>query len=148
MSDRGRGAVTLYQRFVADLWRDDAPVEALAAELVTPDFVVHQARADGTPSEARRGPDALATLVAESLALFSNVTVTVEAGPVADGDLIAARWRFTGDYRGGIPGAGAEPGTRVSFCGHDLFQVSGGRFAEYWTSSDGLHLMAQLGLGG
>jgi hypothetical protein len=141
-------AADLYQRFVTMLWRDDAPVERLAAELVTPDFFIHQARTDGTPSEARRGPAALATLVAESLALFSGVEVTVEAGPVTDGDLIAARWRFTGDYRGGIPGAGAGPGTRVSFCGHDLFRVSSGRFAEYWTSSDGLHLMAQLGLGG
>jgi predicted ester cyclase len=147
MSDRGREAAALYRRFVTELWRDDAPVEQLAAELATPDLVIHRARIDGTPSEARRGPEALATLVAESLALFSNVRVTVDAGPVADSDLIAARWRFTGDYRGGIPGAGAEPGTRVSFCGHDLFRVAGGRFAEH-SDHDGLHLMAQLGLGG
>jgi predicted ester cyclase len=142
-------AATLYERYLTDLWRDDAPVERLAAELVTPGFVVHQARTDGTQSEARSGPEALAALVAESLALFSDVEVTVEAGPVTDGTMIAARWRFTGSYRGGgIPGATAEPGTPVAFSGHDLFRIQDGRLAEYWTSSDGLHLMAQLGLGG
>jgi hypothetical protein len=44
-----------------------------------------------------------------------------------------------------ISGATAAVGTPVSFGGIDLLRVEGGRFAEYWVSSDGLALMAQLG---
>jgi predicted ester cyclase len=141
-------ARTLYQRFLNELWRDGAQLDEVAGQLATPGFVVHQARVDGTASEARRGPAALAGMVGESLALFSDVSVTVDAGPVVEDDKVAARWTFHGTYEGGIPGATAPPGTQVAFSGIDLFRVEDGRFAEYWVSSDGAHLMAQLGVGG
>jgi hypothetical protein len=145
---RTRALYELYERFLSDLWRDGAPLEALAEELAAPDFVVHQARLDGAPSEAERGPAALAKLVGEGLALFSGVSVTVDAGPVVGDDKVAARWTFRGTYRGGVPGATAAAGTEVAFSGIDLFRVEDGRLAEYWVSSDGAHLMAQLGVGG
>ena len=59
--------------------------------------------------------------------------------------MVAARWSARGIYSGGIPGATAAPGTLVEFGGIDLMRVEDGRFAEYWVSSDGLALMAQLG---
>jgi predicted ester cyclase len=62
-----------------------------------------------------------------------------------NGDLVAARWAGRGRYRGGMPGAIAAAGTPVGFGGIDLLRVRGDRFAEYWVSSDGLALMAQLG---
>jgi predicted ester cyclase len=140
---------TLYRRFIEELWTaDDSRLESLAAELVTDDFVIHQARMDGGDSTERRGPAALAQLVRESRGLFTDVSADIELGPLVDGDLLAGRWIFRGSYSGGMPGATAAPGTRVEFGGSDILRVTSGRFSEYWVSSDGLSLMSQLGVGG
>ncbi|WP_211310652.1 ester cyclase [Thermasporomyces composti] len=134
----------LYRRFLLELWH--APAErlpALATEVVAPDFVRHRG---GAPDQ--HGPAAIVTLIEQSTALFDDVAVTIDQGPVADGDLVAARWIFAGAYRGGIPGATAPVGTRVAFSGMDLVRLANGKVAEYWVSSDGDHLMAQLGVDG
>jgi predicted ester cyclase len=57
---------------------------------------------------------------------------------------VAARWTGRGSYKGGMPGATAPAGTRVSFGGHDLLRVDEGRFAEYWVISEAEQLLAQL----
>jgi predicted ester cyclase len=74
------------------------------------------------------------------------VTVTLETGPLVDGDHVAARWSFSGRYAGGIPGATAAEGVAVSFTGIDLVRVARERVAEYWVCSDGVALMRQLGV--
>jgi predicted ester cyclase len=132
----------LYRRWLLELWAGDLSV---AEQLVTPDFVVHQARADGAPSEEVRGPGALVRMVREGHGPFDGLSFRIEVGPVVEGDLVAARWAGRGRYRGGLPGATASAGTMVSFGGTDLLRARDGRFAEYWVSSDGLLLMAQLG---
>jgi predicted ester cyclase len=132
----------LYRRWMLELWNGDL---ALAGELVTDDFLVHQARADGAGSEAVRGPEAVTRMVREGHAPFEELTFEVEVGPVVEGNLVAARWLGRGRYRGGLPGATAPAGTPVAFGGIDLLRAREGRFAEYWVSSDGLQLMAQLG---
>ena len=132
----------LYRRWLLELWAGDLSV---AEQLVTPDFVVHQARADGAPSEEVRGPEALVRMVREGHGPFDGLSFRIEVGPVVDGDLVAARWAGRGRYRGGLPGATAPAGTPVFFGGTDLLRARDGRFAEYWVSSDGLLLMAQLG---
>ena len=132
----------LYRRWLLELWNGDLRV---AGELVTDDFVVHQARADGAESERSRGPEALAQLVREAHAPFEGLTFEIAVGPLVEGDMVAARWAGRGRYQGGIPGASAAPGTPVAFAGHDLLLATDGRFAEYWVCSDGLQLMAQLG---
>jgi hypothetical protein len=111
------GLGRLYRRWMLELWNGDLSV---AAEIVTGDFVVHQARADGAASEELRGPEAVLRMVREGHAPFEGLAFAIEVGPVVEGDLVAARWVGRGRYRGG-------------------------RFAEYWVSSDGLQLMAQLG---
>ncbi|SCF17084.1 SnoaL-like polyketide cyclase [Micromonospora viridifaciens] len=137
-----------YRRYLEQAWTADGErLDALAAELVTPDFVIHQARSDGASAEQVRGPAALTKLIRESCSLFRDVSTVIEVGPIVDGDLVAARWRFHGRYVGGMPGATAEPGTEVRFAGTDILRSSGDRFAEYWVVSEGLSLMAQLGVG-
>jgi predicted ester cyclase len=131
----------LYRRWMLELWNGDL---AVATELVTGDFVIHQARADGAGSEERRGPDAVVQLVRDGHAPFDGLTFEIEVGPVVEGDLVAARWAGRGRYRGGMPGATAAAGTPVAFGGIDLLRARGDRFAEYWVSSDGLALMGQL----
>jgi len=132
----------LYRRWMLELWNGDLTV---AAEVVTGDFVVHQARADGAASEELRGPEAVLRMVREGHAPFEGLAFEIEVGPVVEGDLVAARWVGRGRYRGGMPGATAPAGTVVEFGGIDLLRARDGRFAEYWVSSDGLQLMARLG---
>ena len=132
----------LYRRWMLELWNGDL---AVATELVTDDFVIHQARADGAGSDERRGPEAVVQLVRDGHAPFDGLTFEIEVGPVVEGDLVAARWAGRGRYRGGMPGATTATGTPVTFGGIDLLRARGDRFAEYWVSSDGLALMGQLG---
>lgn len=134
----------LYRRFLLELWHSPAEHRsALAAEIIAPDFVM---RRGGRPDE--HGPEAVVTLIEQSAALFDDMEVRVDQGPVADADLVAARWTFAGSYQGGLPGTSAPVGTRVAFSGMDLVRLSDGKIAEYWVSSDGDHLMAQLGVDG
>jgi predicted ester cyclase len=81
------------------------------------------------------------------LALFSNVRVTVEVGTVIDEDKVVNRWVFCGTYQGDIPGAAPiAHGKQIVFRGIDILRVEDGKIVEYWVSSDGLHLMQQLGV--
>ena len=135
-------AKTLYSRWLLELWGGRLDV---AGEIVTPDFLVHQARSDGRRSDALVGPAAAAELVTAGRSPFSSISFAVVVGPLVDGDLVAARWSASGVYAGGIPGTTAPAGTVVAFDGTDLLRVRDGRFCEYWVSSDGLSLMQQLG---
>ncbi|WP_119731340.1 ester cyclase [Thermomonospora amylolytica] len=125
-----------YRRWLGEVWRGD--LEALR-ELCTPDFVGHW------PDRDVRGVEAVAEQIGQTFQLFEDVATEVKAGPVVDGTLVAAHWTFTGTYRGGIPGATAAPGTRVSFTGMDMVRAEDGLFAEYWVVSDVFGLMTRLG---
>lgn len=134
-------AEALYRRMLLELWHaDDTELDQLAAQIVGDDFRLHQ------NGEQREGPQALVDLVRQGRAPFEDVAVTIDVGPAVDGDLVAARWTFAGAYAGGIPGATAEPGTRVAFAGIDLVRLAHERVAEYWVCSDGFALMTQLGV--
>ena len=130
----------LYRRWIGELWQaPDAELEAIAAEIFTDDFVILQAGA-----EYETGPGAAVDLIRQARAPFTDIEVGLEVGPIADGDLVAARWFFAGAYAGGL-GVPAEEGTRVRFGGIDVMRAEGPKIAEYWVSSDGMDLMAQLG---
>ncbi|KAA6212166.1 hypothetical protein CP973_22160 [Streptomyces albofaciens JCM 4342] len=127
---------SLYRRWLFDLWHGDF---AVAEEILTPDFLGHW------PTMDVHGPEGAADQIRRSHEYFTDIRNTLDVGPVIGDGLVAARWTFHGAYRGGIPGATAEPGTRVSFAGQDIFRVADGRFAEYWVTSDGLGMMTALG---
>ncbi len=91
-----------------------------------------------------RGPDALVAIVRQARALFTDATVTLDLGPLVDGELVAARWSFTGRYAGGLPGADAPAGTEAVLVGTDVMRIVDGRIHQYWALSDGADLMAQL----
>lgn len=130
------GIRDLYRRWLHELWTTADPT--LAAQLVTPDFVGHW------PEQDVSGPDGLVGAIGQSLTLFSDVTTSIEVGPIVDGDLVAARWRFHGAYAGGLPGMDAAPGTRATLRGADVLRLGVDRFVEYWVSSDSDQLAAQL----
>ncbi|PSK83563.1 SnoaL-like polyketide cyclase [Murinocardiopsis flavida] len=139
-------AIALYTRFIEELWHaPDDRLESIAAELAAPGMVVHQDRTDGQESD-RTGPGALVEIVRSGRGPFSNVRVDLDVPPVGGGDVVAGRWTFSGVYEGGIPGAGAAPGTPFTFGGLDLFRVADGRLTEYWVTSDTAALVTQLKL--
>lgn len=77
------------------------------------------------PAKAR-GPQGLAAIVRETRGYFDELEFTVEIGPIAEGDLVAARWRGRGSFQG----------ASVSLSGHDFLRVSDGRFVEYWVIAE------------
>lgn len=127
----------LYRRWLFDVWYGDL---ALIPELFAPEFVGHW------PSQEVRGPDGVATQIEMSRQFFSDIENSLDVGPIEGAETVAAHWTFSGTYRGGIPSATAEPGTRVSFRGSDIMRVRDGRFVEYWTVSDTLAFANQLGI--
>ncbi|NKY55545.1 ester cyclase [Nocardia flavorosea] len=131
---------TLYRKWLPGLWSSEPEeMPALAEEIFTPDAVGHWG--DGRD---QLGPKAIAAMVQETFTMFDDVSVTLLAGPIVDGDWIAARWEFAGRYLGGVAGIGAAAGTRVRYPGMDLFRVAGDRLAEYWPHGADLSLMQQL----
>lgn len=70
----------------------------------------------------------------------------IEVGPIVDSPYISARWKFTGAYKGNMPDAKAETGKIMGFSGMDILQIKDGKIKSYWVSSDGIHLMEQLGI--
>lgn len=126
----------VYRRWLFELWPTGDP--DLAGQLVTPGFVGHW------PDRRVHGPAELADAIGQALALFSEVTTTVEVGPIVEDDLVAARWSFHGRYRGGVPGLAAPAGTPATLRGADVLRLADGRFTEYWVSSDTPQLMALL----
>lgn len=72
--------------------------------------------------------------------------MTIEVGPIVDKSYVSARWKFIGSYKGGMQSAKAEIGEKMSFNGMDILFVKDGLIKNYWVSSDGVHLMEQLGM--
>ncbi|MDP4508945.1 ester cyclase [Nonomuraea turcica] len=128
----------LYERWLLEMWNGDFK---LAHDLVTPGFVGHW------PGMDVHGSDGLVEALRQGHAPFDDVKVTLDVGPIVDGDRVAARWTFSGAYRGGLPGASAAAGTWVAFSGHDILRADGDKFAEYWVISDAQTFNRQLGIG-
>lgn len=137
-------AAALYQRWM-DMWNGDLDA---SGGIFAPDCVVHPAPMTVDDPPVYRGPDDMRMFVEQGRAIFKDVTFRAEGKPIVDVDRLACRWVAEGIYAGGMPGATAEPGIPITFRGIDVWQLDGGQVAEYWVASDGLHLMAQLGVCG
>jgi predicted ester cyclase len=133
---------TIYDQWM-QLWNGDL---ALAPEIVAANCRIHQAPFGAGEPQEFRGPDGLVQMVEMGRSPFQDVTFRAVVGPITDGDYVAARWEASGTYAGGIPGATAKPGRQISFHGNDILRLEDGKIAEYWVSSDGAYLMAQLGM--
>jgi len=108
----------LYRRWLGELWHGSF---GAVGEIIADDFVGHW------PDRDVRGPDELVELIAETKAMFSELTFELEVGPLAEGDLVAGRWT----------GSGRSDDGELRFFGNDLLRVEQGRFAEYWVASSG-----------
>ncbi|SHG69834.1 ester cyclase [Streptoalloteichus hindustanus] len=140
MSNDREAIIRLHRRWIDELWHADLDrIADLAGEIFAPDFVGRW------PEAAVHGPDALAEWLRAGLMAFTEPRMTVDLGPLVDGDLAAARWTFRGRYAGGIPGATAPVGTAVAFSGMEFLRYDAGRFVEYWVSSNEVDSHRQLG---
>lgn len=136
-------ATRLYQRWM-EMWNGDLDA---ADEIFTDNCVAHPAPQGTGEPPVFRGPDEMRQFVEMGRAIFGAVTFRTDDDPIVEGNRLAARWIAEGTYAGGMPGATAEPGAPIIFRGIDVWQLEYGKVVEYWVSSDGLHLMAQLGVG-
>lgn len=131
----------LYGRWLG-MWNGDL---SLAREVVAPGCIVHHPGASAKDNESGNGLERVTALVQQARAPFERLIFSLDVGPIEDGDKVATRWTARGSYAGGLPGTQAAPGTIVEFSGVDLFRLAEGKVAEYWLSTDALHLMHQLG---
>lgn len=126
------------------MWNGDLNA---AYEIFAQDCLAHPAPQNVGEPPIYRGPDEMRRFVEMGRAIFADVTFRAEDALIVDGNRLAARWIAEGTYAGGMPGASASPGASITFRGIDIWRLEDGKVAEYWVSSDGLHLMAQLGAG-
>ena len=141
-SDRD-AAIALVESWVA-LWNGDYDV---AETIVSKDNRVHAAMFDGGDGSAVTGVSGMKDFVAQMRSLMSDLTFSIDVGPIVDGDHVVVRWIATGHYGGGLPGAGAPVGTEVTFHGTDILRVAANQVVEYWLNADTLDLMTQLQVG-
>jgi predicted ester cyclase len=137
----GRDSKVLWGRWI-DLWNGDL---AQADEIIHPEFALHRIPPPRIPDQLA-GREALLAWVTQTRSLFDELRLTVEVGPIVDGEMVAGRWVAEGIYQGGVPGSTAPAGTRVRFHGNDMWRAEGGLIREYWLSDDLLDLMQQLGV--
>ncbi|WP_458040860.1 MULTISPECIES: ester cyclase [Bacteria] len=140
----GRDAAnSLVSKWVS-MWNGDLDI---AGDIIAEDNRVHAAMFDGGDGSAVGGVSGMKDLVAQMRALMSDLTFSVEVGPIVDTDHIVVRWVDAGHYGGGIPGAGAPVGSEVTFHGTDILRIANDQVAEYWLNADTLDLMTQLQVG-
>ncbi len=125
-----------------ELWNGDL---SLADQIIHPEFLVHRNPPPRIPAELA-GREALVTWIEQTRSFFDDLRLTVEVGPIVEGEMVAGRWVAEGTYHGGIPGSTAPRGTPVRFRGNDIWRAEGGLIREYWLSDDLLDLMQQLGV--
>lgn len=130
----------LYDRWL-DIWNGNT---GLIDEIVDENCIIHQTGTD--MSMAFTGSEGIKQMVSMGRMPFYPITFACEVEPIVEGNRLAARWICEGSYRGGIPGATAPAGTTITFGGIDILYIKSGKIKEYWVSSDGLHLMHQLGV--
>jgi steroid delta-isomerase-like uncharacterized protein len=106
-------------------------------DLFTPDATVHD------PGRELRGVAPIKAGLASLRAGFPDIAYTVES-QIAEGDLVANRFRGEGTHTGDFRGVPAS-GRRFSYTGILIHRFEGGRIAEFWGQSDVLGLMQQLG---
>lgn len=111
-----------------------------AEDIYAPNYV-NRAPAGG---EDERGVEAARQLAAGFRQAFPDIRMSVE-DQIAQGDKVVTRFTIRATHQGelwGIPPTGEEVEvTSIGMC-----RIEGGRIAEYWSHTDSLGMMVQLGV--
>lgn len=122
----------IVQRWMA-LWNGDL---GELETLIAPGIVVHAVligRADTSPLIGR---DALRDWITMAQGMLPAIRFSIAVGPIADGDMIAVRWR----------GQGPHGTADIDFTGTDMLRIADGRIAELWTNADTMLMLEQAGM--
>ncbi len=67
---------------------------------------------------------------------------------VAEGDMVAVRWSFSGTHKGELPGSPPLPATgkKIEVQAQAIHRVAGDKLAETWVNFDAMGMMQQLGV--
>jgi steroid delta-isomerase-like uncharacterized protein len=136
MAGSGRNA-ELFRRFHTEVF-NEGRMETID-ELVSPDFVEHEAVPPGVPT----GIEGLKWWVASFREAFPDLKTEVGV-MLSDGDLVAGHVTFTGTHRGEFLGIPAS-GTPISVTGVDIVRIRDGKAVEHWGVTDMMTLMQQIG---
>ncbi|MBW4715764.1 nuclear transport factor 2 family protein [Saccharothrix obliqua] len=109
-------SVDLYRRWIEELW---CGAVGVAEEVVADGFVGYW------PARTVRGRGELVGLISSTHSMLGPLSFAVEVGPIAQGPLVAGRWR----------GRGWRDDEAVEFVGNDILRVADGKFVEYWVAS-------------
>ncbi len=114
--------------------RDD-----LAGQIVTPDFVDHEAP-PGTPP----GPEGAIAVLRWLRGAFADLSYEV-LDAFGDGNRVAVRLITRGTHTGEFMGK-PPTGKRFEMEAIHLYRIQNGKIAEHWAKRDDLGLARQLGL--
>lgn len=112
---------------------------AIADELVTPDFLNHEA-----PPGKNRGPESMRQLVTMLRTAFPDLHYTIE-DVVAEGDTVAGRVTMSGTHHGSYMGI-TPTGRSFQQAQMHFVRFRDGKGIEHWGVRDDLGMMRQLGV--
>ena len=114
-------------------------------ETYSPDILKHWVQ-HGMPDE--RGLDAKKATPARLRRAFPDDLHLTADAMIAEGDMVAVRWTFTGTHRGELAtpfGTLPPTGNHVKVQGITILRLSHGKIVEEWSCSDRLGRWEQMG---
>lgn len=108
-------------------------------QVIAPNWVNH----DGSESPLQ-GPEGFKRLTMGFRSAFSDIRLEIE-DMLAEGDKVAARWRFRGTNSGSFQGM-PPTGKAVDVKATGIFRVVDGKVTDNWVNMDFLGLLQQLGV--
>ncbi len=127
----------LFARFYVEIW-NTGDVAALD-EVLAPDFRNH-----GLVETAVSHRGLYKDAIRETRAGFPDWTNVLDE-VIAEGDIVAARWRAIGTHIGPY-GSWPPAGRRIVILGMTLVRVAQGRITDFWKQDNSLTFPAQLGV--
>jgi steroid delta-isomerase-like uncharacterized protein len=128
----------LARRLIEEVWNEGNL--DLIDELVAEDHVDHDPARTGTPG----GPAGMRAFVETYRTAWPNLCFVIE-DVIAEGDLVALRWRASGRHQGALMGIPPSEES-VTISGITIDRIAGGKIAETWANWDALEMLAQLGV--
>ncbi len=129
-------ARALYEDYLRTIYHE-RQIEQLA-RFFTPDVVAHP-----SPPGVEPGLPGVKVVVQAFLDTFSDIRITLD-GIIHEGDRIAPRVTIQATHAGPFLGVPAT-GQRVQFRGFFHYRLQNGKMAEYWTLTDTLTVLQQIG---
>lgn len=123
------------RRYIEQVWNKGKL--DLFDDVISPDVIPHTSNPKVTNAESMK--QAL-TMIRNA---FADFRFTLDDELAVDGKVVH-RWTISGTHQGelqGIPATGKD----LVFSGITILRLSGGKIVEFWTQSDTMGMMQQLG---